>query len=231
MVLDIDMYFHQHANWRRTLDGAKESKRQKEQLDRYLSWVSEEGGTEGPTHLDTWFKPHQHKRLEWLKSHSTGVTAEFGCNYGYVLAYCGGHIGVDWNKSSIRLAEILNPARKFITADIRRLPLPALYADTVMLCDVLEHLRYPVDVELAVAEAMRVARAKVLITLPNGEHDTPESNSFKHQWLATSDKVKEIVAWLRHWKISVSKTRHFVMIEAVRVKEAAPDYVPDTATA
>ena len=212
------------------MNGAEESKRQREQLERYLRWTEEEGGTEGPSHLDTWFKPHQLKRLDWLKRHCVGTILECGCNFGYALAYCGGHIGVDWNKSSIKLAEILNPGKKFIVADVRRLPFSDRHVDTVLCSDVLEHLHYPIDVELAISEAMRVARRKVLITLPNGDHDTPESNNFKHQWLATSSRVKEIVSWLRPWKVSVSKTRHFVMIEAVRPKEVALpdyDYVPD----
>ena len=213
------------------MEGSEEAKRQKVQLEKYLKWVTEEGGVEGPGHLDTWCKPQQRKRLEWLKRRCVGEVVELGCNYGYVLAYCGGHMGVDWNKSSIRLAEILNPTKKFLVADIRKLPLPSLCVDTVLLTDVLEHLSWRIGVELAISEAMRIARKKVLITVPNGDHNIQESVSFKHQWLATNSRVKEIVAWLRPWKVSMSKTRHFVMIEVVRVKEVAPDYIPNAITA
>ncbi len=178
------------------MQGVEEAKRQRQQLDRYLKWFSEEGGSEGPTHLSTWFKPHQQYRLKWLKKHCLGMVMELGCNYGYVLAYCGGHIGVDWNENNVALARILNPGKEFVVADIRALPFPNAYVDTVLLADCLEHLPWE-DVERAVSEAKRVARQRVLVTVPDGWQDEPDACCFKHRWLLDEEKADELMTMLK----------------------------------
>lgn len=190
---------------------AEEARRQREQLDRYLKWFSEEGGSEGPTHLSTWFKSHQQYRLNWLKKHCVGTIMELGTCYGYVLAYCGGKIGVDWNQQSIALARILNPTKEFVEADIRNLPFPDSYADTVMACDVLEHLPWD-DVSKALREARRVAKQRVLITIPD-ERNIPDSTCFKHLWLATSEKVKAIAREFPSDKVTVGRKYGFILME------------------
>lgn len=191
---------------------AEEAKRQREQLERYLKWIKEEGGVEGPTHLSTWFKPHQQYRLRWLKSHCVGTVMELGCNYGYVLAYCGGQVGVDWNENSIALARILNPGKEFAVADIRKLPFPDNYVDTVMVCDVLEHIPWE-DVPKALREARRVAKRKVLITVPDGERNIGESTSFKHVWRSTPEKVATLVAKFLDIKIIIDREEGFILME------------------
>ena len=193
---------------------ADEARRQREQLERYLAWVKEEGGQEGPTHLATWFKPHQQARLRWLKSHCAGTVAELGCNWGYALAYCGGHIGVDWNPRTIALARILNPSAEFVEADIRKLPFPDKHMDTVMACDCLEHLPWA-DIPGVVQELKRVARRRVLITMPNGDHDTEEANSMKHQFLLTGDRQRELRQMFKPgWIVNSQTSQHFFFLMA-----------------
>jgi len=197
------------------MEGADMARRQREQLRKYLKWIEDEGGVEGPTHLDTWFKSHQISRLRWLRRRCTGTIMELGCNYGYVLAYCKGQIGVDWNEKSIELARILNPTKEFVVADIRELPFPDGYVDTVLATDVLEHLSWE-DVPKAIEEAKRVARLKVLVTMPNGEHDTPEATSLKHQFLLDRKRRIELEEMLKPWRVNVLTTYHFVLMEALK---------------
>lgn len=190
---------------------ADEARKQRDQLERYLKWVKEEGGVEGPTHLDTWFKPHQKYRLRWLKRHCVGTVMELGTCYGYVLAYCGGQIGVDWNQQSIALARILNPGKEFVEADIRNLPFPDSYVDTVMACDVLEHLPWD-DVHQALREARRVAKQRVLITIPD-ERNIPDSTCFKHLWVASPEKVEVMAAEFPEAEVDIIKKVGFILME------------------
>ena len=182
------------------------AKRQREQMIRYLAWVAEEGGSEGPTHLDTLFQPQQQERLRWLKSNCVGTVMELGCCYGYVLAYVGGDIGIDWNPHSIQLAQVLNPRKEFRCEDVRKLSAADQSIDTVILPDVLEHLPWD-DIPLALREARRVARRRVLVTLPGP--DSSYAQSPKHQWIATADRVQQITAWLDG---EVQEAGEFVMI-------------------
>lgn len=198
------------------MEGAEMARRQRAQLERYLTWVQEEGGVEGPTWLDTIWKPQQQQRLGWLKERCVGRIMELGCSWGWVLSYCGGHVGVDHNEQNIALARILNPTREFVVADVRNLPFPELYVDTVMAPDVLEHLPWE-DVSLAIREAKRVARVKVLITVPNGGLDTREATSMKHQYLADSERQRAMARMLDPWNVQVSSDNYFIYMEARRL--------------
>lgn len=191
---------------------AEEAKRQREQLDHYLKWVKEEGGVEGPTHLDTWFKPPQQYRLRWLKRHCVGKIMELGTCYGYVLAFCGGQLGIDHNEKSIALAKILNPTKEFVTADIRSLPFPDNHVDTVMACDVLEHVPWE-DIPQALKEAKRVTQHKILITVPDGETDSADAICFKHIWLATPEKVQAMAEEFSNEKVTIERKGGFILME------------------
>ena len=171
--------------------GAAQAQAQREQLARYLEWVKAEGGQEGPTHLATMLSDGQQERLCWLRAESAGTIMELGCNWGYVLAYVRGHIGVDWNQHSIELARILNPSLEFRCEDVRELSAGDRSVDTVILPDILEHLAWE-DVPGVVRAAQRVARQRVLITLP--APDSRYATSPKHRWLATGDKVEALIA-------------------------------------
>ena len=140
---------------------------------------------------------------------------ELGCNYGFVLAYCNGDTGVDWNERTIDLARILNPSKEFLVADIRELPFPDNHIDTVLLTEILEHLPWE-DVSKAIKEVKRVARLKVLVTVPNGTYATPEATSLKHQWRADSLRQQSIKKMLAPWEIKSERvTLGFFMLEVV----------------
>jgi SAM-dependent methyltransferase len=189
---------------------ATEAKKQREQLARYTEWVKEEGNLELPTNLDTIMKPHQVARVKWLKSYSTGRIMELGCCWGYILAYIGGHIGVDWNEHSIELARLLNPDKEFIVADIRDLPFGDNFVDTIIIPEVLEHLAWG-EVFGVIDRSRQIARQRVLITLPYEMADI-EAGCFKHQWLVTPRKIVEIQKRYRDTIFRLDKRQGFVFI-------------------
>lgn len=192
------------------MKAAEEASRQREQLARYLEWVEKEGGVEGPIRLSTYMQNHQKFRLQWLKAHVVGSLLEVGCNSGYVLAWCGGGVGVDINMEVLMLAGILAPLSQFRSCDAGQLAWPDQAFDTVMLADVLEHIRWE-DVRTAVKEAARVAAKRVLVTLPDGSADTQDATNLKHAWLATDERVTEIVQTLPG-NVSITRQMGFVLI-------------------
>jgi len=194
------------------LEGAEEARRQREQLDKYLRWVREEGGADAPTHLETLFRPEQQQRLMWLKEHCEGSVAEIGCCYGFILAFCDGQVGVDINPQNVLLAQVLNPRKIFFEGDIRALSLSDSFVDTVMVADCLEHIPWE-DVPKALSEALRVARKKVLITMPNAEYATRTSSLFKHTFLLTQDRFEAILDMLRDHEVHFERNYFWVLIE------------------
>jgi len=194
---------------------SQEAKRQKEQLQRYLNWIEREGATEGPTRIDTMVQPQQVSRMQWLKEHCVGTIIEVGCNFGIVLAWCGGQAGVDSNSANVRLAKILAPRREFTRGDVCSLPYPNGYFDTVMLPDILEHLFWS-DVPTALEEARRVARRKILITFPDGESDSPMALAFKHAWLATPEKVLAIKGIFSAAAVTIKRKEGFILMEVIK---------------
>ena len=194
---------------------SQEAKRQKEQLQRYLDWVEREGNTEGPTRIDTMVQPQQVSRMQWLREHCVGTVLEVGCNFGIVLAWCGGQAGVDSNQANVRLARILAPRREFTQGDVCSLPYPNQYFDTLMLPDILEHLFWS-DVPTALEEARRVARRKILITFPDGESDSPMALAFKHAWLATPEKVLAIKGIFSAATVTVERKEGFILMEVIK---------------
>lgn len=166
--------------------------RQAEQYSRFKAWSTAEGTMERPLQLDTVLKPHQRARYDWLKANVTGTVLEVGCNWGYALAYVGGQAGVDINPDLVALAQLLARDREFKVGDARALPYPDKSFDTVMLPDVLEHLEWA-DVGTAIAEATRVARHRVLVTVPNGDLDNEDTHNQKHRHLLTHARFYDVV--------------------------------------
>ena len=164
--------------------------RQIEQAERHSEWLKQ-GHLEWPVQLDTYMKPHQQARVEWLARNAVGRILEVGCSWGYILAACHGHVGVDLNPENIELARQLAREREFHVADALALPFPDGSFDTVLLPDVLEHLPFE-DVNKAVIEATRVSRGRVLVTLPKGNADTEDATNPKHQWLCTLEVAEKL---------------------------------------
>lgn len=183
---------------------------QQEQVRRYAEWVKKEGGIELPTHLATLFKAHQVIRLNWLRDNCEGRILELGTCFGFVLAYCNGHTGVDNNADNITLARILNPKLEFAVSDIRNLSFVENSFDTVMAPDVLEHVPWG-DVSLVLNRLKLIARRFILITVPS--ESGIESRSFKHQWVVTNEKIAKIRHMFPQLRVDVSQDSSFVYIK------------------
>lgn len=171
------------------------AQKQRAQLARYLEWKQAQGETEGPQRLSTMLSDIQRPRLEWLRQNVTGTVLEVGCGWGFVLAWVNGQAGVEINPALVELAQILSPEREFKTADARALPYEAESFDTVMLPEVLEHMEFH-EVGGAVHEALRVARRRVLITVPDGSTETTEATCFKHRYLMDDEHLDWLLKML-----------------------------------
>jgi ubiquinone/menaquinone biosynthesis C-methylase UbiE len=73
------------------------------------------------------------------------------------------YVGTDLSLGEVLAAGRHQPARRFLPASAYGLPFPDSAADLVVACEVLEHLDDPAA---AVAEAARVARRHVLVSVP-----------------------------------------------------------------
>jgi len=135
---------------------------------------------------DFYNKPHQRKRLQWLKENSKGRILEVGCSTGYTLDYVDGHVGIDIDKARLGRARKLRPHLTFQYADACNLPFKDKEFDTVLVPEVLEHVPYEKAKEI-VREATRVGK-QVLITIPRQEKylRNPE-----HLWIPTDISIME----------------------------------------
>ena len=168
--------------------------RQDEQAARRSAW-EKQGHMEWPIQLATLFKLEQQRRIDWLVQNVTGTILEVGCSWGYILSKVKGDCGIDINPENIEMAKALSRDREFHVADARNLPFLNDQFDTVMLPDVLEHLAWP-DVTLAIRGAIRVAKERILITMPDGREDTEDATNLKHQWLLDVERLAEVWGFL-----------------------------------
>jgi len=147
-------------------------------------WIETEGGIEHPTHIETLMKPEQQARIQWLKGHCYMVyeVLDIGCNWGYVLNEIGGMTGVDKNIENIDKGMREFPHLHFVQGDITEgLPFDDNQYAIVVLADVLEHIEFW-RVPQSLKEAMRIARHKLLITLPWKQIEDC-AGCFKHAWV------------------------------------------------
>lgn len=185
----------------------------------HRKWVEEERGIEGPTHLETLLLPEQKHRINWLFSKCLGVHSilDIGCNTGYILDVIRGELGVDINPDNIALARAGFPHLRFEVGDITKGLdfLGSKSFTTVILAEVLEHLDWSA-VFPSLDEALRIAMAKLLITLPWRKGGDCR-DCFKHRWAPNEAKVGAIVAWLmqRVKKVNVECDGDFVLLEVI----------------
>jgi ubiquinone/menaquinone biosynthesis C-methylase UbiE len=190
--------------------------RQQAQFRRFMSWVKREGGVEGPTLLRTMMKASQRERVAWLAENTDGRILEVGCNWGYVLASVGGDAGLDISPTNVELARLLSPDTPFQLGDATSLPYPDMSFDTVMIPETLEHLDFPWGVQLALSEACRVSRGRVLITVPDGANDSDDATNFKHAWLADAESIESVKGMLSEHtdEVSIERKAGFILIRA-----------------
>ncbi len=156
----------------------------------YKEWVEQEGGIEHPTHIETLQQPEQQARIEWIKNHiPCGATVlDMGCNWGYVSNMIGATTGVDINIENIDKAMREFPHIHFIQGDItEKWQFFDGQYDVVVMADVLEHISKS-KVPQVLFEADRVAKKKILVTLP-WRFDEKYACCFKHKWIPTWENL------------------------------------------
>lgn len=105
-------------------------------------------------------------RFEWVKSHCgpNDKIVDIGGN--------DGHTFDGWNRDNVTTVDIDEyDIPNFIKGDAQNLPLEDKSYDIACLNEILEHIPDPVK---ALKEASRVARKKIIITVPN-EHEWPQA--------------------------------------------------------
>jgi len=190
----------------------------KQQVE-HQKWLEEEGGTEGATHIETLMQPEQQRRIRWLKEHCAGTREilDVGCNFGWILNEIDGKCGVDINRGNIEAARRQFPSRWFRVGDVTKgLDFEDQSMDIVVEADLLEHLKWFRGVEVALAEGLRIARRKLLITLP-WRTDEKCALCFKHSWVPDERRVGKILVllMLQVNKVTTECDGTFIYIKAI----------------
>jgi len=120
-----------------------------------------------------WLVPGRALLANRLLSHARGLVLDVGCADRWASSRLPSgcdYIGLDYPGTGV----VLYGARPEVLADAARLPIAGNAVDTVLLLDVLEHLRHP---QAALAECARVLRpgGRLLISMPflYPLHDAP----------------------------------------------------------
>lgn len=153
-----------------------------------------------PSHAEESYEDARQKiRVGWLVKHSVGTVLDIGCAEGYILAEIDhpNCCGVDFDQNRINAGKKKYPDIRFYVIDVRYgLPFTDESFDTVLLAEILEHMDF-MDSMVLLAEAVRIARAKVLITLPyaGGEEYDPELVCTRdHLWIPDADHVGRLLS-------------------------------------
>lgn len=128
--------------------------------------------------------PVMKKRIETIieVAQPEGKTIlEVGCNEGFVskaLLENGASkvVPVDYNDEMVAKSREMFPGLETVKGDINNLQFPDQSFDIVLGCEILEHIWNPLK---GASELFRIAREKVVITVPVGEYWLGE---LTHQW-------------------------------------------------
>src|SRR5262249_46534948 len=126
--------------------------------------------------------------VRFARKHAGGVVLDLGCGFG---AYSGALMkegarcfGCDINMDYLRKAVACGVPVARVDS---RLPFPDRSFDTVFLFEVVEHVP---DIKRLLAEAFRVARKNVLVTVPNSENiEQMKGNDVTYAHMLSSDHV------------------------------------------
>jgi SAM-dependent methyltransferase len=158
-------------------------------------------------------KPGEHYRalVRFAVRHGGDSVLDLGCGFGaYSTALAGAGrkcVGCDINLDYLRTAA--RQGLSVVNVD-SLLPFKDRSFDSVLIFEVLEHV---LDVEKVLAEAFRVARRNVLITVPNSENiEIMKSNDVTYAHMLSSDHLhffdgESLEALLRRYAKDVSIER------------------------
>ena len=109
--------------------------------------------------------PEQKRRIDYIKSHAIGKILDIGADSGYILAQCGGGVGLDISGERLGAAKYYYPDMDYVQAVAEHLPFTERF-DTVILGELLEHVIEP---ETVLKEAMRALKpdGQLIVTVPD----------------------------------------------------------------
>ena len=111
-------------------------------------------------------------RRSWVLGRARGSVLDVGCGRGYASCVIASSVksvtGIDISQELLESASAVASACgvaniSFVAGDAYSLPFGDKSFETVTLLEILEHLERPQD---AVNEALRIARSRVIITVP-----------------------------------------------------------------
>lgn len=147
------------------------------------------------------FSPVHRRARSLLRGESV---LEIGCCFGFFALQCAADgFAVTASDICTGALELLDDASRHlglpvdtVPGDVRRLPFSNDHFDTVTVLHLLEHLD-PADIDVAIAESLRVARKRVLIAVPYEEEASPHfghlhtvSESHLRQWAHGLDSAR-----------------------------------------
>lgn len=160
-------------------------------------------------------------RVEDIVRRATGPKVlEVGCNEGWVAKALAEDRGFEVTAVDNRDLALSQTMEYFgiqaVKADACALPFPDASFDCVVMGEILEHLPNP---GLGLAEAFRVSRGHVIVTLPIGRYWNDEPT---HAWQINGGMVEHEAGHIVHY------IKHTFVFEWRKIRELAPsgDYVP-----
>jgi SAM-dependent methyltransferase len=142
---------------------------------------------------------------------------EIGCSNGVIIEMLNGKYGMDKEPAIIEANRRRNPKIQWILYDATK---PwHMFKDSsvsvVALLDVLEHVPFRKALFM-VKEAMRVAKNKILITIPNGLNPNQNQRNyacFKHCWVLDAYRLSKIQNHIENLKHTLLYDPAFICIE------------------
>lgn len=188
-------------------EAMSEAQIQREQRERYLAFVKNEGGIEVAVRDSTYLEPCQIERTAWLVKNTADVPPflfsqyksilELGCSGGHQLVACQGYVGLDINPDTIRANRPKYPKQLWFVYNVTKPGwydlLPSFH--TVMVPDIIEHLAFDDALQL-IRDCKKLAKHRILITTPNGTDLAKNQRNWtvkKHQWVCTIPKLKTLL--------------------------------------
>jgi 2-polyprenyl-3-methyl-5-hydroxy-6-metoxy-1,4-benzoquinol methylase len=151
-------------------------------LVMYVTKRREPGGSKAPR--------SRQARIQVTARLCRGKVLELGCGTGALTGCISTKglevVGVDKNRTKIEQARLDHPHIRFVAADILDLPAGLGHFDTVLLPEILEHVRLEVGQQmLDVAWSLVTPEGRLIVTVPN-EDCIPHPNhvqSFDRRFL------------------------------------------------
>ncbi len=139
-------------------------------------------------------KPFSYKKMlaryKIAKKYTKGKVLDIGCGYGYQSEMFDNYYGIDYYKPAIEDAQRNYPNKTFEFMKIPPLKFPANCFDTVICCEMIEHIKED-DGKKLIKEIYRVLKdgGILFLTTPNADNKKPEVN---HDKGYTCKEIKEL---------------------------------------